>query len=91
MPFLPQSPSIVFDLPFVPASADLSTIAMRRMRGAAIIVAAMAIGRPFIARVGLTFVGTKLVPGFCFAGTSVMPAFHAFHLELNWQTSSAEE
>jgi hypothetical protein len=50
MPFLPQSPSIVFDLPFVPASADLSTVAMRQMRGAAIIVAAMAIGRPFIAR-----------------------------------------
>ena len=56
---------------------ELSAVAMRRMRCAAIVVTAMAISRAFVARVGLTLVRTKLVPGFCFAGTSVVPAFHS--------------
>src|ERR1700757_999471 len=53
---------------------------MRRMRGAAIVVTAVAIGRALVAFVGLTLIGTKLAPCFGFAGTSVMPAFHVFHL-----------
>jgi hypothetical protein len=51
------------------------------MRCAAIVVTAMTIGRPFVARVGLAFIRTILAPCFCFAGTSVVPAFHNFHLE----------
>ena len=41
----------------------------------------MAIGRALVAHVGLALVRTKLVARFCFAGTSVVPAFHNFHLE----------
>ena len=56
---------------------------MRRMRGAAVVVTAMAIGRTLVARVGLAFIRTILTPCFCLAGTLIVPAFHAFHLELN--------
>jgi hypothetical protein len=57
------------------------------MRGAAIVMTAMAIGRTLVARVGLAFIRTKLARCFCFAGTSVMPAFHVLHLELNLRTN----
>jgi hypothetical protein len=59
----------------------LGAVAMRRVRGAAIVVTAMAIRRALIAHVGLALVRTKLLARFCFAGTSVVPAFHNFHLE----------
>jgi len=64
----------------VSAPAELSAVAMRRMRGAAIVVTAMAIGRALIAFVGFALVRTKLAPCFGFAGTSVMPAFHVLYL-----------
>jgi len=52
------------------------------MGSAAIVVAAMAIGRTFVASVGFAFIRTMLAPCFCFAGTSGVPAFHDLHLEL---------
>ena len=67
----------VFDLTWVPRR-ELSAVAMRRMRGAAVVVTAMAIGRALIARVGLAFIRTILTPCFCFAGTLIVPALHIF-------------
>ena len=62
-------------------SRELSAVAMRRVRGAAIVVTAMAIGRALVTRVGLAFIRTILAPCVRFAGTSDVRAFHAFHLE----------
>jgi uncharacterized protein (TIGR02284 family) len=54
------------------------------MRGAAIVVTAVAIGRAFVAFVGFALVRTKLAPCVCFAGTCVMPAFHVFTSHWQW-------
>ena len=90
--FSSRSPSIVFELPSFFCVGELSAVAMRRMRGAAIVVTAMAIGRALVASLRFAFIRTILASWFCFTGTSAVPAFHAFHLELNCvQRLSAEE
>ena len=64
------------------ALRGLSFVAIRGVRGSTIFVAAMAIGRAFVSRVGRAFVRAKIAARFSFAGAVLVSALHRFSLEI---------